>query len=70
MDLVKELDERYNDGQLYQPANVEDCINAFRSIFPRARPSSRAAFLFQYNGEPLWRSTFEETLQGIYHNGS
>ena len=26
------------------------------------RPSSRAAYLFQYNGEPIWKSTFEETL--------
>lgn len=62
MDLVKELDATYNGGQLYGPDDVEDKINAFRNIFPRARPSSRAAFLFQYNGEPLWRSTFEETL--------
>ncbi|KAL3914180.1 MAG: hypothetical protein SGILL_006203 [Bacillariaceae sp.] len=65
MDLVKELDARYNGGQLYAPSDVEDKIDAFRSIFPRARPSSRAAFLFQYNGEPLWKSTFEETLEGV-----
>lgn len=63
MDLVEELDTRYNAGKFYQPDNVHDQINAFRNIFPRARPSSRAAFLFQYNGEPLWRSTFEKTLE-------
>ena len=64
MDLVKDLDAKHNNGEFYAPSKVEDCINAFRSIFPRARPSSRAAFLFQYNGEPLWESTFEETLEG------
>jgi glutathione S-transferase len=64
LDLVKELDARYNEGKLYTPSNVEDCVDAFRNIFPRARPSSRAAFLFQYNGEPLWKSTFEKTLEG------
>jgi glutathione S-transferase len=63
MDLVQEIDSRYNNGKLYRPANVDDCINAFRNIFPKARPSSRAAFLFQYNGEPLWKSTFEKVLE-------
>jgi glutathione S-transferase len=43
---------------------VKDCISQFRNIFPRARPSSRAAFLFQYNGDPLSRGTFETTLEG------
>mmetsp|Transcript_12318 Transcript_12318/g.29610 ORF Transcript_12318/g.29610 Transcript_12318/m.29610 type:complete len:481 (-) Transcript_12318:24-1466(-) len=64
MDLVRELDTKYGDGQLFAPSNVQHCIDAFRSIFPsgKARPSSRAAFLFQYNGEPLSKSTFEETL--------
>lgn len=68
MDLVEELDRRYNGGRLYSPTSVpvDDvyaCISQFRNIFPRARPSSRAAFLFQQNGEPLWRTTFEQTLQ-------
>ena len=72
MDLVKELDTKYGNGRLYggpdndegQRHKVEECIDAFRSIFPsRARPSSRAAFLFQSNGEPLWKSVFEETLE-------
>ncbi|KAG7368576.1 glutathione S-transferase, N-terminal domain containing protein [Nitzschia inconspicua] len=62
MDLVKQLDATYNDGYFYQHAKVEERISAFRNIFPRARPSSRAAFLFQYNGEPLSRTTFEKTL--------
>jgi glutathione S-transferase len=68
MDLVEELDRQYNGGRLYSAitapgGDVHDCITQFRSIFPRARPSSRAAFLFQQNGEPLWRTTFEQTLQ-------
>jgi glutathione S-transferase len=68
MDIVKELDNRYNSGsKLYttDPDVVQECIDSFRTIFPssRARPSSRAAFLFQYNGEPLGRHTFETTLQ-------
>jgi glutathione S-transferase len=63
MDLVKELDAKYNYGRLFEPTDVDVKINAFRNIFPLARPSSRAAFLFQYNGEPLWRGTFEKTLE-------
>lgn len=64
MDLVRDLDNRYNNGHL-QAENPEVCaaIDKFRLIFPRARPSSRAAFLFQNNGEPLWKSTFQETLR-------
>jgi len=64
MDLVYELDERYQCGIKSKSSEVRDCVSQFRNIFPRARPSSRAAFLFQYNGEPLWKSTFEDTLQG------
>lgn len=63
MDLVFELD-RLHGNRLNSDSNVvKDCINQFRNIFPKARPSSRAAFLFQWNGEPLSRSTFEQTLQ-------
>lgn len=63
MDLVEEIDERYNDGGFSsRDAAVQSMIAKFRNIFPRARPSSRAAFLFQNNGDPLWKSTFEETL--------
>lgn len=63
MDLVAEIDRRYADGQLQSDSsNVQDVIRQFSQIFPRARPSSRAAFLFQSNGEPLGRSTFERTL--------
>jgi glutathione S-transferase len=41
-------------------------MDQFSNLFPaRARPSSRAAFLFQYDGEPLWRSVFEKTLEGV-----
>lgn len=61
MDLVEALD----DGSLRSgDSQIQDYISQFRNIFPRARPSSRAAFLFQNSGEPLWRGTFEETLQG------
>lgn len=62
MDLVRKLDAEYNPS-LFDASNVDDCIDKFSRIFPRARPSSRAAFLFQYNGEPLWRGVFEDTLQ-------
>ena len=66
LDLVRDLDAAYADSPplLFQDSKeVDYCISQFQSIFPRARPSSRAAFLFQYNGEPLWRGVFEETLQ-------
>lgn len=66
LDLVRDLDATYDPPMLFQDnANeVEYCISQFRGIFPsRARPSSRAAFLFQGNGDPLWRGVFEETLQ-------
>ena len=71
MDLVYALDETYAkmhpQGRLLLQSNsalVRHVVSQFRSIFPRhARPSSRAAFLFQNNGEPLWKSTFEATLE-------
>ena len=65
LDLVEEVDARYCDGSLRsKDSDVKHVISQFRSIFPRARPSSRAAFLFQNNGDPLWKSTFETTLEG------
>lgn len=70
LDLVRDLDSKYSDSPpiLFPPESsdeVEYCISQFRNIFPsRARPSSRAAFLFQGNGDPLWRGVFEDTLQG------
>ena len=64
MDLVEEIDRRFCAGSLQcDSSSVQKVIQQFSKIFPRARPSSRAAYLFQYNGEPLWKSTFEETLQ-------
>lgn len=66
MDLVREVDKRYN-GQLYPKAFQNDVINKsreFTKIFPsKSRPSSRAAFLFNWSGEPLWKSEFESVLQ-------
>ena len=64
MDLVNEIDKKYYDCSLKSnDKQVQDLVSQFRNIFPRARPSSRAAYLFQYNGEPLWKSTFETTLK-------
>ena len=38
-------------------------VSAWKGTFPRsARPSSRAAFLFSYDGDALPRSTFEQVL--------
>ena len=66
MDLVTELDQRYQLGLQSEIPRVQDFVHEFRKIFPqRARPSSRAAFLFQYNGEPLGRSTFKECLHKV-----
>jgi len=70
MDLVREIDRRYPDvGMCLYPDDIQsEVINkaerAFRNIFPkRARPSSRAAFLFRGDGSPLWKNEFETTLQ-------
>jgi glutathione S-transferase len=70
MDLVYEIEKRYGSSlssslsNPQQQAHIQDTVNKFQSIFPRARPSSRAAYLFQSNGgEPLSRSTFQQTLQ-------
>lgn len=65
MDLVEEVDRRYN-GNLYPDTIKNDVINKarmFGNIFPsKSRPSSRAAFLFGWSGEPLWKSEFESVL--------
>ena len=67
MDLVREIDKRYCDGSLYPSSIQNEVINAarkFNNVFPsRSRPSSRAAFLFDWSGEPLWKSQFESVLQ-------
>ena len=65
LDLMRDLDAAYpSPPLLFENTDVDSCISQFRNIFPsRARPSSRAAFLFQGNGDPLWRGVFEETLQ-------
>lgn len=62
MDLVQEIDQRYDCGLQSLDSTFQKLVSDFRNIFPRVRPSSRAAFLFQFNGEPLWKSTFETTL--------
>ena len=65
MDIVNRIDQRYNEGRWkHDDPTVCHVIAQFGTIFPRrARPSSRAAFLFQHNGEPLGRGTFERTLR-------
>ncbi|EJK71359.1 hypothetical protein THAOC_07216 [Thalassiosira oceanica] len=67
MDLVREVDERYGGGRLYPPSlggRVDEMADAFRGTFPSgSRPSSRAAFLFSWTGEPLFRSEFERVLE-------
>jgi len=66
MDLVEEVDARYGNGILYPEYIKSDVINKarqFQNIFPsKSRPSSRAAFLFDWGGEPLWKSEFESVL--------
>ena len=62
MDLVREVNERFG-GNLYPSADVTETADQFRKIFPsKSRPSSRAAFLFGWSGEPLWKSEFERVL--------
>lgn len=67
MDLVREVDKRFEGIELYPDDILNEVINkarAFDNIFPRgARPSSRAAFLFRYDGEPLWKNEFEKVLR-------
>lgn len=66
MDLVQEVDKRYGKGMLYPESIKNDVINkarAFQNTFPsKSRPSSRAAFLFGWSGEPLWKAEFESVL--------
>ncbi len=68
MDLVREADKRFPEyGRTLYPKDIENevinKIRAFDQIFPsRTRPSSRAAFLFRYDGEPLWKNEFEKVL--------
>jgi len=69
MDLVREIDRRYDTTVSLYPQDIHDEVvnkseRAFRNIFPKkARPSSRAAFLFRYDGTPLWKNEFEKTLR-------
>jgi len=66
MDLVKEVDKRFANNMLYPESIKNDVINkarSFQNIFPsKSRPSSRAAFLFGWSGDPLWKSEFESVL--------
>ena len=66
IDLVKEVDKLYGNNMLYPNDIKNELINKareFQNIFPSgSRPSSRAAFLFGWSGEPLFKSEFESTL--------
>ncbi|KAJ1431008.1 hypothetical protein B484DRAFT_45253 [Ochromonadaceae sp. CCMP2298] len=65
MDIIKSLDERYPSPPLYN-AHTQTAVAAFRDTFPRnARPSSRSAFLFSNQGDPLPRADFERTLDSV-----
>ncbi|CAK9018269.1 Protein IN2-1 homolog B (Glutathione S-transferase GSTZ5) [Durusdinium trenchii] len=63
LDIIKALDVEFPDmPKLWPNSAVTELVNAFRSTFPKqTRPSSRAAFLFSWNG-PIFRSEFEATL--------
>ncbi len=72
MDLVRKIHSKYYNGNgdgvnLYPEEIQNEVINkirAFDQIYPkRTRPSSRAAFLFRYDGEPLWKNEFEKVLR-------
>lgn len=72
MDIVYALDQKsypspaLEAGVLYNNGddNVQDKIDAWKQIFPRgARPSSRAAYLFSWSGDPLPKSEFERVLR-------
>ena len=68
MDLVRKIDSEYQNHVELYPSDIENevinKIRAFDKIFPkRTRPSSRAAFLFRYDGEPLWKNEFEKVLR-------
>lgn len=65
MDIVREIYKTY--GAAHDGGDVSNLAweksQMFRRIFPsNSRPSSRAAFLFGWNGEPLWKSEFERVL--------
>ncbi|CAK9027719.1 unnamed protein product [Durusdinium trenchii] len=61
--VVQAQDVEFPDmPKLWPNSAVTELVNAFRSTFPKqTRPSSRAAFLFSWNG-PIFRSEFEATL--------
>jgi len=66
MDLVQAVDKRFGNNMLYPKDIKNDVINKareFQNIFPSgSRPSSRAAFLFGWSGDPLFKSEFESIL--------
>ncbi|KAL3799765.1 hypothetical protein HJC23_010415 [Cyclotella cryptica] len=65
MDLVREIYKTYGaaDEGGDESKLVWEKSEMFRRIFPsKSRPSSRAAFLFGWNGEPLWKTEFERVL--------
>jgi glutathione S-transferase len=67
-DLVRRIFKDYgnNPAVVTNQERHDACIGMWSEIMPRrSRPSSRAAFLFQSNGEPLGESQLRETLRGV-----
>ncbi|CAE8641295.1 unnamed protein product [Polarella glacialis] len=63
LDIIRALDSQFpGSPQLWPDEEVTKLVDAFKTIFPKqTRPSSRAAYLYSWNG-PIFRSQFEETL--------
>jgi len=67
MDLVQELDAVYPGTPLWPPdgistSDVSAMLSEWKKTMPSARPSSRAAYLFDNGGDALPRPAFERAL--------
>lgn len=66
MEIVYRVFEQFSDLTSQDLADHQTYVQPWTEIMPRrCRPSSRAAFLFQGNGEPLSQSQLEDTLSSI-----
>lgn len=69
MDLVNRILDTYGsppEGSNAATSAHQHAVTAWKQIMPqRSRPSSRAAFLFQMNGQPHGRATFENSLEAV-----
>jgi glutathione S-transferase len=67
-DLVRRIFAEYGRPtlQAHHLDRHEVCLGMWKEIMPqRSRPSSRAAFLFQSNGEPLGELQLRKTLRSV-----